>query len=125
MSRYQRHIFICTNRRPEGHPKGCCAEKGSEQLRAVFKTELKKRDLNTVVRANTAGCLDACEFGASVVIYPDGVWYGGVTVADVPEIIDHHIIQGKVVERLLIRDPRFDSLKQMTSLPHRNIGKEE
>jgi len=100
---------VCTNRRPEGHPKGCCAEKGSEQVRAILKAELKKRGLNALVRANTSGCLDACEFGVSVVVYPEGIWYGGVTIADVPEIIDQHIINGKVVERLLIRDPRFNS----------------
>ena len=124
MSRYQRHIFVCTNRRPVGHPKGCCAEKGSEQVRAVFKAELKKRGLNALVRANTSGCLDACEFGVSIVVYPEGIWYGGVTVADVPEIIDQHIINGKVVERLLIHDPRFESSNRSISLPQLQIGKE-
>lgn len=124
MSRYQRHIFVCTNRRPDGHPKGCCAEKGSEQVRAILKAELKKRDLNALVRANTSGCLDACEFGVSIVIYPEGVWYGGVTVADVPEIIDQHLINGKVVERLLIRDPRFNLPNRSTSPLQLKIGKE-
>jgi (2Fe-2S) ferredoxin len=109
MSRYQRHIFVCTNRRPEGHPKGCCAEKGSEQIRALLKAEIKKRGLDSLVRANTSGCLDACEFGVSMVVYPEGIWYGGVTVADIPEIIDQHLINGIIVERLLIRDPRFVS----------------
>jgi (2Fe-2S) ferredoxin len=107
-----------------GHPKGCCAEKGSEQVRAVFKAELKKRGLNALVRANTSGCLDACEFGVSIVVYPEGIWYGGVTVADVPEIIDQHIINGKVVERLLIHDPRFESSNRSISLPQLQIGKE-
>ena len=123
MSRYQRHIFVCTNRRPEGHPKGCCAEKGSEQVRTILKAELKKRGLNALIRANTSGCLDACEFGVSVVIYPEGVWYGGVTVGDVDEIIDQHIINGKVIERLLIHDPRFGQSNSSTSLMKLHIGK--
>ncbi len=107
ISRYQRHIFICTNKREPGHPKGCCFEKGSEELRRLFKIKLKERGLSGVVRANTSGCLDACEFGPTVVIYPDGVWYGGVTANDVNEIIDQHIREGKVVDRLLIPDSRY------------------
>lgn len=77
-----------------------------------------------LVRANASGCLDACEFGVSVVVYPEGIWYGGVTVDDVPEIIDQHIIKGKVVERLLIRDPRFDTSNRSTSYQQLKIGKE-
>ena len=97
---YQRHIFVCTNVRPEGHPKGCCSLKGSEEVRERFKVELAKRGLRGQVRANAAGCLDACEHGISVVVYPDAVWYARVTPADVPEIIEEHIIGGRPVERL-------------------------
>jgi (2Fe-2S) ferredoxin len=107
VTRYQRHIFICTNRRPAGHPKGCCAEKNSEILKDHFKAELNKRGIAAVVRANASGCLDACSHGASVVVYPEGIWYGGVTVEDVPEIIDRHIIHGEVVQRLLIKDEDY------------------
>ena len=107
MARFKRHIFVCINQRAPGHPKGCCADKGSEKIRDLLKAELQKRGLNDVVRANNSGCLDACEFGPSMVIYPDGVWYGGVTVNDVPEIIERHILQGKVIQRLLIDDPRY------------------
>ena len=107
MSRYQRHIFICTNKREPGHPKGCCSEKGSEDLRRIFKQQLKERGLSLQVRANVSGCLDACEFGPTVVVYPEGIWYGGVRPEDVPEIIDQHIIGGRVIERLLIRDSRY------------------
>lgn len=63
--------------------------------------------LNTKVRANSAGCLDACEYGPTVVVYPEQVWYGGVTTADVNEIVESHIIGGSPVERLKIKDPRF------------------
>ncbi len=107
MSRYKRHIFVCINERPKGHPKGCCFEKGSPAVRDALKAELKARKLSGVVRANNAGCLDACAFGASMVIYPDGIWYGGVTQADVTEIVDRTILKGEVIERLLIHDERY------------------
>ena len=99
---FERHIFVCTNKRPEGHPKGDCSSKGSEDIRALFKEELEKRGLKGRMRANAAGCLDTCSFGVSVVIYPDGVWYGKVTKDDVTEIIESHLIGGKPVERLLM-----------------------
>ncbi len=107
MARYRRHIFVCVNERPPGHPKGCCREKGSPEIRELLKAELKKRGLSAIVRANNAGCLDACAFGPSMVIYPDGIWYGGVTKADVSEIIERTILKGEVISRLLIKDPQY------------------
>ena len=107
MPRYQRHIFICTNVRPPDDPKGCCSAKGSVEIRASFKEELKRRKLNKIVRANIAGCMDACGMGVTVVVYPEAVWYGGVRLEDVNEIIERHIIGGEVVERLLMQV--FDS----------------
>jgi (2Fe-2S) ferredoxin len=104
--RYERHIFICTNRRSNDAPKGSCAQKGSEDIRELFKKELHVRGLRTKVRANKAGCLDVCEYGPNVVIYPEGVWYSGVQKEDVVEIIERHIIGGEVIERLLMKDPR-------------------
>lgn len=94
------HIFVCTNERPPGHPKGCCATKGSAQLVAALKEELANRRLLATVRAQKAGCLDACEQGPSIVVYPEGVWYAKVTPADVPEIVESHIVGGRPVERL-------------------------
>ncbi len=105
--RYARHIFICTNRRKEDDPKGSCALKGSDEIRDLFKKELHARGLKTKVRANKAGCLDVCERGPNVVIYPEGVWYSHVSKDDVVEIIEKHIVNGEVVERLLIDDPRY------------------
>jgi (2Fe-2S) ferredoxin len=107
VARYQRHIFVCLNERPPDDPKGCCAAKGSREVRDLLKDELKRRGLSRFVRANTAGCLDACEHGASLVIYPEGIWYGGVTKDDVHEIIDRTIILGEVVQRLLMKDRRY------------------
>ncbi len=105
--RYSRHIFICTNRRKDDDPKGSCAQKGSDEIRDLFKKELHARGLKTKVRANKAGCLDVCEHGPNVVIYPEGVWYSHVTKEDVVEIIEKHIIKGEVVERLLLKDRRY------------------
>jgi (2Fe-2S) ferredoxin len=107
MSRYRRHVFVCINERPEGHPKGCCLRKGSDKVRDTLKAELKKRGILSAVRANNAGCLDACEHGISMVIYPDGIWYGGVTASDVAEIIDRTLVGGEVIQRLLIKDRRY------------------
>lgn len=96
------HIFVCTNERPEGHPRGCCKAKGSEQLVQLFKSEVAKAGLAAEVRAQKAGCLDTCEYGPSVVVYPDNVWYGPVQAQDVAEIVSSHIRDGKPVERLRI-----------------------
>src|SRR5262249_24661368 len=105
MAPYKRHVFVCTNVRPPGSPRGCCAEKGSENLRGLFKKLLKARGLAADIRANTAGCLDTCEAGPSVVVYPEGVWYGGVKPEDVPEIVEKHLVGGTPVERLLMKFP--------------------
>lgn len=107
MGRFRRHVFVCVNERPAGHPKGCCLEKGSAGVRDTLKTELKKRGLAPIVRANNAGCLDACEHGITMVIYPEGIWYGRVTRQDIPEIIDRTIVKGEVIERLLIDDRKY------------------
>jgi (2Fe-2S) ferredoxin len=98
--RFRHHVFVCENRRDPDDPRGCCAAKGSEEIRAALKDELARRGLKKVVRANGAGCLDACAFGPSIVVYPEGVWYGGVTVADVAEIVESHLVNGIPVERL-------------------------
>lgn len=104
MPKFERHIFICGNTRPAGHPRGCCDPTGRAELQLSFKQKLAERGLNGRVRANQSGCLDQCEHGPNLVVYPDAVWYGGVTLADVDEIVDSHIVGGRPVERLLIKD---------------------
>ncbi len=108
MKRYNKHIFICENKRPEGHARGCCIEKGSAEIRELFKKRLKELGLNSEIRANASGCLDACEFGVSIVVYPDQIWYGAVKQDDVNEIIESHLIKNIPVERLMINDKRFN-----------------
>jgi len=106
MSGYKRHIFVCTNQRSPDDPRGSCSKLGSEALHARFKQEAKRLDLKDVVRANKAGCLDHCAEGPSVVIYPEGVWYGAVTVGDVDEIFRSHVLGGQPVERLRLAHMR-------------------
>lgn len=100
---YAAHIFVCTNRRPDNHPRGCCAAQGSEKLRDYMKARAKELKIPDI-RVNTAGCLERCEFGPAMVIYPDGVWYRPKTVADVEEILQTHVIGGGRVRRLMLTE---------------------
>jgi (2Fe-2S) ferredoxin len=97
--RFRHHVFVCHNVRAPDDPKGCCGQAGLEVQQAL-KAEVARRGLRKLVRANGAGCLDACASGPSIVVYPEGVWYGGVTVADVSEIVESHLVKGVPVERL-------------------------
>ena len=117
MAKFERHIFICTNQRPDGNPRGCCSPSGDGELHRVFKAKLAQRGIRgSVVRANKAGCLDQCETGPTVVVYPEAVWYGHVTPADVDEIIDSHIIGGQPVERLIIPDYLVNNTQQSVTV---------
>mgnify|MGYP003492688224 FL=1 len=104
MPPFEKHLFICSNQRPAGHPRGCCDPSASELLQKAFKKALAERGLNRRIRANKSGCLDQCEHGPTVVVYPDAVWYGGVTEADVIEIVERHLVGGEPVARLRLAD---------------------
>lgn len=96
--KYKKHIFICTNQKEEG--KKCCGEKIGMELVNAFKDLVKEHKVNAEVRAQKAGCFDVCSFGPAVVVYPEGVFYGGVTLQDVAEIFNEHILNNRPVERL-------------------------
>ncbi|MGE0127342.1 MAG: ferredoxin [Blastocatellales bacterium] len=100
MAKFEHHIFVCANQRPPENPRGCCDPEGLGALQLHFKKELAARGLKASVRANRAGCLDQCEHGPTVVVYPEGVWYGGVKPEDVEEIVQSHIINKVPVARL-------------------------
>jgi (2Fe-2S) ferredoxin len=102
---YDKHIFICTNQRPDGAPRPCCGETQGLALVAAFKKAIKDKKLPVPIRAQKAGCLDLCEQGPTVVVYPEGVFYGKVQLSDVQEIVDSHLVGGMPVERLRIRRP--------------------
>ena len=99
---YDAHVFCCTNKRPAGHPRGCCSDKGSEALRDYMKDRAKALGLKKV-RINNAGCLDRCELGPTVVIYPEGVWYSCPTREDIDEVLQTHLVEGGRVERLMLQ----------------------
>ncbi len=96
--KYKKHIFICTNQKDGGKP--CCGEQRGMELVEAFKTLVKNNRLNTVIRAQKAGCFDTCTMGPSVVVYPEGVFYGKVQLSDVEEIFQEHILHDRPVERL-------------------------
>jgi len=99
---YRLHIFCCTNERPENHPRGSCAALGSVKLRNYMKARAKELGLDGV-RINSAGCLDRCELGPAVVVYPEGVWYSIQSFADVDDILAEHVQNGNRVERLMLQ----------------------
>lgn len=102
MSFFKHHVFFCTNQRPNG--EACCADHDAEGVRAYAKSRIKALGLSGQgrVRINNAGCLDRCDEGPVLVVYPEEVWYTYVDRKDIDEIIEEHIQNGRVVERLKI-----------------------
>ena len=98
------HVFVCTNRRPEGHKKGSCAARGSEHLRDYMKARAKELGIASV-RINSAGCLDRCEFGPTIVLYPSGVWYRVQNERDVDEVLLRHVAENGRATPLMLPGP--------------------
>ena len=98
---YRSHVFVCCNRRPDGHPRGSCAAKGSEKLRSYMKARAKELGLSAT-RINTSLCLDRCEHGPCVVVYPEGVWYRVSSTADVDAVLEHHVRDGARIPALML-----------------------
>ncbi len=111
--KYDKHIFVCINERPADSPKGCCAAKGGKDIRFEFVKLINQHGLKGKVRSNKSGCLDACELGATVAIYPDGFWYTRVTTEDVPEIFEKSVLKGEPVERLLATEKTWQELERI------------
>ncbi|MGE5271945.1 MAG: (2Fe-2S) ferredoxin domain-containing protein [Thiohalocapsa sp.] len=104
---YEHHVFMCTNTRTEGHPRGSCAARampagGVEKLRGYMREKAKQLGIESI-RCNAAGCLDRCEFGPNLVIYPEGVWYHYENQQDLDEILEVHVKNGGRVERLMLQ----------------------
>lgn len=102
MSYYDKHVFFCLNQRTDGRP--CCASHDAESMQAHAKQRIKDLKLSGAgkVRINKAGCLDRCEEGPCLVVYPEGTWYTYVDRNDIDEIVEEHLVNGRVVERLKI-----------------------
>ncbi|MBB5345759.1 (2Fe-2S) ferredoxin [Edaphobacter lichenicola] len=100
MAKFKHHVFICINERDESASRPSCSGEGSRGLKSAFKDAVKDAGLKGQIRANELGCLDQCEHGPVVVVYPDAVWYGAVSANDVGEIVTEHLLHGRPVERL-------------------------
>ncbi len=102
MQPYRYHVFACDQRKPEGQP--CCSARGSLAIIEALRREVAARGLAEVVQVTTSGSIGLCERGPNLVVYPEGVWYSNVQVADVPELVREHFKNGRAVERLANRD---------------------
>ena len=110
----ERHVFVCVNERPASSPKGCCDAKNAVEVRSRLKQLAHEAGLRGRVRINSAGCLDQCAHGVTIVVYPEAVWYGNVTIDDVDELFHEQVLNGRPVERLRIGG--------MRSRPERESG---
>ncbi len=110
------HVFVCCNRRPEGHRRGSCAAKGSEKLRDYMKARARELGIARV-RVNAAGCLDRCELGPCVVIYPEGVWYRVERPEDVDAVLARHVAGGGRVPDLMLPNLMLPNLMPPDLMP--------
>ncbi len=104
MPAFEHHVFVCLNERDESASRPSCSHKHSKKLRGALKDAVKAAGLKHRVRVNEAGCLDQCEHGPVLVVYPEAVWYGFATPDDAQEIVQEHLIHGRPVERLRLPD---------------------
>ncbi|MES2390495.1 MAG: DUF1636 family protein [Acidobacteriota bacterium] len=115
MPNFEHHIFVCLNQRDESANRPSCGHKNGKKLKSALKDAAKEAGLKHRVRINESGCLDQCEHGPVMVVYPEAVWYGFVDVDDVQQIVSEHLIGGQPVERLRLPD----SCVNTAHCPHR------
>ena len=125
MPAFTHHIFICSNQRDCQHARGCCDPTGKDELREAFKQGIKERKLGPLVRGNKAGCLEQCELGPVVAIYPQGIFYGNVTIADVPRILDETVIKGILLDDLLITADELNNPNSERAIAKRQLIKQQ
>ena len=102
------HLFVCINQRPPNHPQGCCQSKGSIEVIQALNEAVGMSELAATTAVAGATCLGPCMMGPTIVVYPEGVWYTGVKKEDVPELVEEHLKNGRIVERLRLRLPEPD-----------------
>ena len=113
--KYQKHIFICVNEREPANPKRSCGLCGGWDIRMEFVRLINQHGLKGKVRANKTGCLDACELGPALVIYPNGYWYTGVKKENVKTIFEHSVLNDDSVDELIADESIWDQLKKIRS----------
>jgi (2Fe-2S) ferredoxin len=112
---FERHVFVCHNVRPEGAPRPSCTKDGKSELLPQLQMFAKAAGLAGKIRVNKSGCLDQCEHGPTVVVYPEAVWYGHVQPEDAEEIVNEHLVGGRPVERLRLAEECINT----KTCPHR------
>ncbi len=115
MAAFSHHVFICGKSRKSGSSRGSCDPDEDETLKSVFKKELKKAGFSKTTRTQQTGCLDQCEHGPVVVLYPQAIWYGGVKPEDVSRIVTRTIAKGEILPDLVIADSCLNN----PACPHR------
>jgi (2Fe-2S) ferredoxin len=112
---FEHHVFVCHNVRPAGAPRPSCSADGTSALFTQLQQLTKAANLGPGVRINKSLCLDQCEHGPTVVVYPEAIWYGHVQPEDAAEIVAEHLIAGRPVERLRLADECINT----KACPHR------
>ena len=115
MPTFERHVFVCLNARPADAPRPSCTSDGTSALHTRLQQLAREAGLGAKARINKSGCLDQCEHGPTVVVYPDAVWYGRVRPEDAEEIVREHLVGGRPVGRLRIADECLNA----KSCPHK------
>jgi len=113
---FEHHVFVCHNTRPADAPRPSCTADGKRDLHTRLQQLTKEAGLAGRVRINKSGCLDQCEHGPTVVVYPEAVWYGNVRPVDAEAIVQEHLVGGRPVERLRIADECLNA----KTCPHRS-----
>ena len=115
MPPFERHVFVCHNVRPADAPRPSCTADGTSALFMQLQQHAKAASLAPRVRINKSLCLDQCEHGPTIVVYPEAVWYGHVKPEDAEEIVKEHLVAGRSVERLRLADECINT----KTCPHR------
>ena len=108
MPKPQKHVFVCVQNRPQGHPRPSCSQKQCTEVAEEFYWHLQQRQLFDKVQVTTTSCLGPCSEGPSVLVYPEGVMYGGISKDDVATIFNEHLEKGQPVERLQVTKEFWD-----------------
>ena len=119
MASFTRHVFVCTNQRDPSAPRGSCTPDGKGKLHKLFKDGVAEAGLSSLIRVNKAGCLDQCEHGPVVVVYPEQVWYGFVQPSDVDEVVSEHLVMDRPVSRLVLPQTCVNT----AGCPHKTGGR--
>lgn len=108
MAKPEKFVFVCINERSQGHPKGSCTLRGSGDVVAKFDELLERKNMEDKVSLVKTRCLGPCLDGPIVAVFPENIWYKEVAPEDVDEIIEEHLVNGRPVERIQLKDEEWD-----------------